>query len=58
MLEEMAGYRGQLHANHASSYLPLRLRLPADRERALALLREVVARRDPSVLTPEWARGL
>jgi len=58
MLEEMAGYRGQLHANHASSYLPLKLRLPADREGALALLREVVARRDPSLLTPEWARGL
>jgi len=58
MLEEMAGYRGQLHANHASSYLPLKLRLPRDREPALALLRAVIARRDPSVLTPEWARGL
>lgn len=58
MLEEMTGYRGQLHANHASSYLPLKLRLPRDREPALALLRAVVARRDPSMLTPEWARGL
>ena len=58
MLEEMEGYRGQLHANHASSYLPLKLRLPRDREPALALLRSLIARRDPSVLTPEWARGL
>ncbi len=58
MLEEMPGYRGQLHANHASSYLPLKLRLPADREPALALLRSVVERRDSSLLTPEWARGL
>jgi radical SAM superfamily enzyme YgiQ (UPF0313 family) len=58
MLEEMSGYRGQLHANHASSYLPLKLRLPRDREPALALLRAVIARRDPTLLTPEWARGL
>jgi hypothetical protein len=54
----MPTYRGQLHANHASSYLPLKLRLPRDREPALALLQAVIARRDPALLTPEWARGL
>jgi len=58
MLEDMAGYRGQFHANHASNYLPLTLRLPRDREPALARLRAVLAERDPTRLVPEWARGL
>lgn len=58
MLEEMEGYRGPFHANHASNYLPLKLRLPRDRESALDLLRTVLAERDESRLMPEWARGL
>ncbi len=58
MLEEMEGYRGPFHANHASNYLPLKLRLPRDRERALALIGEVLESRDESRLVPEWARGL
>ncbi len=58
MLEEMDGYRGPFHANHASNYLPLKLRLPRDREPAVELIQNVLARRDESLLTPEWLRGL
>ncbi len=58
MLEEMEGYRGPFHANHASNYLPLKLRLPRDREPALELIRGVLESRDESCLVPEWARGL
>jgi radical SAM superfamily enzyme YgiQ (UPF0313 family) len=58
MLEEMEGYRGPFHANHASNYLPLKLRMPRDREDAIALIRRVVASRDESRLMPEWMRGL
>lgn len=58
MLEAMDGYRAPFHANHASNYLPLRLRLPRDRERALALIRTVLQERDEGALVPEWARGL
>jgi len=58
LLEAMDGYRGPFHANHASNWLPLKLRLPRDRDRAIALIREVVAARDESALVPEWARGL
>ncbi len=54
----MDGYRGPFHANHASNYLPLKLRLPRDREPAMELLHNVLAERDESRLTPEWARGL
>jgi len=58
MLEDMDGYRGVFHANHASNYLPLKLRLPRDREATIELLASVVAERDESRLIPEWARGL
>ncbi len=58
LLEEMTGYRGLFHANHASNYLPLKLRMPRDREGALGLLRRILSERDESHLRPEWARGL
>ena len=58
MLEEMDGYRGVFHANHASNYLPLQLRLPRDRKATVELLESVIAERDESRLMPEWARGL
>ncbi len=58
MLEEMDGYRGVFHANHASNYLPLKLRLPRDREATVDLVESVIAERDESRLMPEWARGL
>ena len=58
MLEEMEGYRGPFHANHASNYLPLKLRLPRDREAAMERIQRVLLERDDSRLTPEWARGL
>jgi radical SAM superfamily enzyme YgiQ (UPF0313 family) len=58
MLEEMDAYRGVFHANHASNYLPLKLRLPRDRKSAIELLESVIAEHDEARLTPEWARGL
>lgn len=58
LLEAMEGYRGPFYANHASNYLPLRLRLPHQWQEALALVRSVLARRDEALLVPEWARGL
>jgi len=50
--------RCRFHSNHASNYLPLSLNLPADRERALAALDDVLARRNPQDLMPEHFRGL
>jgi len=58
MLEEMEGYRGPFHANHASNYLPLKLRLPRYREPAMELIRHVLESHDETALRPEWARGL
>lgn len=49
---------GLFLANHASNYLPLKLVLPRDKERGLALLKQVLDERDESRLKPEWLRGL
>jgi radical SAM superfamily enzyme YgiQ (UPF0313 family) len=43
---------------HASNYLPVRGKLPQDRERMLRDLEAVLAARDPSLLRPEFLRGL
>ena len=45
-------------SNHASNYLPLRVRMPQEKERALQLIREVLQRKDPELLRPEYMRAL
>jgi radical SAM superfamily enzyme YgiQ (UPF0313 family) len=43
---------------HASNYLSIRGRLPQDKERMLKELKDVLARKDASLLRPEFLRGL
>jgi radical SAM superfamily enzyme YgiQ (UPF0313 family) len=45
-------------SNHASNYLPLRIRMPAGKEQALQLIGKVLERRDPELLRPEYMRAL
>jgi radical SAM superfamily enzyme YgiQ (UPF0313 family) len=45
-------------SNHASNYLPLRIRMPQEKERALLLIREVLEKKDPVLLRPEYMRAL
>ncbi len=45
-------------SNHASNYLPLRIRMPAEKDKALDLIREVLERNDPTLLRPEFMRAL
>jgi radical SAM superfamily enzyme YgiQ (UPF0313 family) len=45
-------------SNHASNYLPLRIRMPGEKERALQLIQEVLERKDPDLLRPEYMRAL
>jgi radical SAM superfamily enzyme YgiQ (UPF0313 family) len=43
---------------HASNYLSVRGRLPQDRQKMLGQLEKVLATRNPSLLRPEFLRGL
>ena len=45
-------------SNHASNYLPLRIRMPEEKEDALRRIREVLQRKDPALLRPEYLRAL
>ena len=45
-------------SNHASNYLPLRVQLPQGKEEALKRIREVLLRKDPALLRPEYLRAL
>lgn len=48
--------RGLFHANHASNYLPIKARLPKDRDAILQLIDEALA--GGIRLKPEWLRAL
>ncbi len=43
---------------HASNYFSVRGRLPRDKARMVKELEQVIARRDPALLRPEYLRGL
>lgn len=45
-------------SNHASNYLPLRVRLPEQKEKALQLIHKTLSEGDTSVLRPEYLRAL
>jgi len=45
-------------SNHASNYLPLRVRMPEEKKDALRRIREVLQRKDPALLRPEYLRAL
>ena len=48
--------KGMFHANHASNYLPIRARMPNDKEKTLSLIDSAL---DGKVaLKPEWMRAL
>jgi radical SAM superfamily enzyme YgiQ (UPF0313 family) len=45
-------------SNHASNYLPVKVWLPEDKDRALRAIAHVLKQKDPSMLRPEHSRAL
>jgi len=45
-------------SNHASNYLPVRARLPEEKEQVLNLIENVIRIGDPGILKPEFLRAL
>ena len=50
--------RGLFFANHASNYLPLRIRMPSGRNAAVKVIRQYVSAGDRALLRPEGLRRL
>jgi radical SAM superfamily enzyme YgiQ (UPF0313 family) len=45
-------------SNHASNYLPVKARLPQDKEKVVQMIRRVIEAGDAECLRPEYLRGL
>lgn len=45
-------------SNHASNYLPIKARMPRDKEAVVNLIQKVTRSKDRSLLRPEFLRGL
>ena len=45
-------------SNHASNYLPIKARLPGQKEKILKMMRAVIEENDVTRLRPEFLRGL
>lgn len=48
----------EFRSNHASNYLPIRGRLPDDKEKILELINEIIVKNDRSYLRPDYLRAL
>lgn len=58
MLSHTEMTRGLFFANHASNYLPVRVRMPSERDKVVEMIRTFVRQGDASVLNPEGMRRL
>ena len=48
----------EFRSNHASNYLPIKGRLPQDKEKMLALINDIIKKNDRSYLRPDYLRAL
>jgi len=58
MLAHTTMTRGLFFANHASNYLPVRVRMPRERDTMVEMIRKFVGEGDASFLKPEGMRRL
>jgi len=58
MLSHTTMTRGLFFANHASNYLPVRVRMPSERDKTVEMIQTFVREGDASFLKPEGMRRL
>jgi hypothetical protein len=58
MIEHTDLKSGLFMANHASNYLPLKIRMPKDKDQTLYLLNKIISEKDSNYLKPEHFRAL
>jgi radical SAM superfamily enzyme YgiQ (UPF0313 family) len=58
MLKHTEMTSGMFTANHASNYVPLKIRMPEEKQANLARLKKIIDSKDASALKPEYLRAL
>lgn len=58
IIENLEVKETEFRSNHASNYLPIKGRLPQDKEKILNLIDQMIQKNDRSYLRPEYLRGL
>lgn len=58
MIEHLNVEGTEFRSNHASNYLPIKGRLPDDKEKMLKLINDMIAKEDRRYLRPDYLRAL
>ncbi len=58
MIQHMEVQGTEFRSNHASNYLPIKGRLPDDKEKMLKLINDIIAKNDRRYLRPDYLRAL
>ncbi len=58
MIEDLEVQDTEYRSNHASNYLPIKGRLPEDKEQILALIKDIIDKNDRKYLRPDYLRAL
>ncbi|NLJ72411.1 MAG: radical SAM protein [Syntrophomonadaceae bacterium] len=58
MIEDLELDGTEFRSNHASNYLPIKGRLPKDKEKILALIKDIIEKNDRKYLRPDYLRAL
>jgi radical SAM superfamily enzyme YgiQ (UPF0313 family) len=58
MIENLELDGSEFRSNHASNYLPIKGRLPDDKQAIIDLIKDIIAKNDRSYLRPDYLRAL
>lgn len=58
LIENLELEGSEFRSNHASNYLPIKGRLPDDKQEIIDLIKDIIAKNDRSYLRPDYLRAL